>query len=439
MRQSIKTYLKVFLNLATALLILLFCVFILPKCIWFFMPFIIGWIISSIASPVVRFFEEKLKVRRKAVSAVVIVAVLAVVFLLVYLLVAKLIKEGIGFVNELPNIWNSILAEFYEVGANLEGIYNRMPVDMQNTLDNIGQEMGNYFSGIMTSIELPSFAAVGSVAKQIPDVFLSIVICLLSAYFFVADKSYMANVVERFVPRAIRYRFDLIRRSFRKAIGGYFKAQFKIECWVYILLVIGLMILDVNYAFLVALGIAFLDFLPVFGTGTVMLPWAVIEFLSEDYRMMFGLLVIWLVGQLVRQVIQPKIVGDSIGVDAIPTLFLLYIGYQLAGMLGMILAVPIGIILMNLYEEGVFDTTRQSLQILVAGFNRFRRIRAADMAIVADYEREAKNAYQMELQHEQEKAQEWQEASQLKIEEPPILRKIIARKAEQDKGEKKGD
>ena len=439
MRQSIKTYLKVFLNLATALLIMLFCIFILPKCIWFFMPFIIGWIISSIASPVVRFFEEKLKVRRKAVSAVVIVAVLAVVVLLVYLLVAKLIKEGVGFVNELPNIWNSILAEFYEVGANLEGIYNRMPVDMQNTLDNIGQEMGNYFSGIMTSIELPSFAAVGSVAKQIPDVFLSIVICLLSAYFFVADKAYMANVAERFVPRAVRYRFDLIRRSFSKAIGGYFKAQFKIECWVYILLVIGLMILDVNYAFLVALGIAFLDFLPVFGTGTVMLPWAVIEFLSKDYRMMFGLLVIWLVGQLVRQVIQPKIVGDSIGVDAIPTLFLLYIGYRLAGMLGMILAVPIGIILMNLYEEGVFDTTRQSLQILVAGFNRFRRIRAADMAIVADYEREAKNAYQMELQHEQEKAQEWQEASQLKIEEPPILRKIIARKAEQDKGEKKGD
>lgn len=439
MRQSIKTYLKVFLNLATALLILLFCIFILPKCIWFFMPFIIGWIISSIASPVVRFFEEKLKVRRKAVSAVVIVAVLAVVVLLVYLLVAKLIKEGVGFVNELPNIWNSILAEFYEVGANLEGIYNRMPVDMQNTLDNIGQEMGNYFSGIMTSIELPSFAAVGSVAKQIPDVFLSIVICLLSAYFFVADKAYMANVAERFVPRAVRYRFDLIRRSFSKAIGGYFKAQFKIECWVYILLVIGLMILDVNYAFLVALGIAFLDFLPVFGTGTVMLPWAVIEFLSKDYRMMFGLLVIWLVGQLVRQVIQPKIVGDSIGVDAIPTLFLLYIGYRLAGMLGMILAVPIGIILMNLYEEGVFDTTRQSLQILVAGFNRFRRIRAADMAIVADYEREAKNAYQMELQHEQEKAQVWQEASQLKIEEPPILRKIIARKAEQDKGEKKGD
>ena len=199
------------------------------------------------------------------------------------------------------------------------------------------------------------------------------------------------------------------------------------------------MILDVNYAFLVALGIAFLDFLPVFGTGTVMLPWAVVEFLSKDYKMMFGLLAIWLIGQLVRQVIQPKIVGDSIGVDAIPTLFLLYIGYRMAGMIGMILAVPIGIILVNLYEEGVFDTTRQSLQILVAGFNRFRKIRASDMAVVADYEREARNTYQMELQHEKETEEERQEASQLKIEEPLILKKIIARKTEQekDKGGKK--
>ena len=104
MRQSIKTYLKVFLNLATALLILLFCIFILPKCIWFFMPFIIGWIISSIASPVVRYFEETLKVRRKAVSAEEIVAVLAEGVLLGYLMVDKLIKERVGFATELTNI-----------------------------------------------------------------------------------------------------------------------------------------------------------------------------------------------------------------------------------------------------------------------------------------------------------------------------------------------
>ncbi len=428
MRKSIKIYLKVILNLFTALAVVLLCIFLLPKCIWFFMPFILGWLIALIASPVVHFFEEKLKVKRKAMTAVVIVAVLAVVVLLVYLLGAKLIKEGVNFVNELPNIWNSILAELNKVGANLQGVYNRMPADTQATIDDILVELGNYADGVMSRIELPSFEAVGNVAKQIPDIFLGVVMCLLSAYFFVADKGYMSAVAEKYLPASVRYHFNLIRRSFRNAVGGYFRAQFKIECWVYILLVIGLMILGVDYAFLVAFGIAILDFLPVFGTGTVMIPWALIELLSNNYRMMFGLLAIWLIAQLVRQVIQPKIVGDSIGMDAIPTLFLLYIGYRVAGVLGMILAVPIGIIVVNLYEEGAFDTTRQSLRILVAGFNHFRKIRPEDMAVAEEYEREAKDIYKQETEEGRAAEEQLHEASQLKIEEPRIIKKIIDKK-----------
>ncbi len=230
------------------------------------------------------------------------------------------------------------------------------------------------------------------------------------------------------IPASVRYHFDLIRRSFRNAVGGYFRAQFKIECWIYLLLVIGLIILGVDYAFLVAFGIAILDFLPVFGTGTVMVPWAIIELLSENYRMMFGLVAIWLFGQLVRQVIQPKIVGDSMGMDAIPTLFLLYIGYRMAGVLGMILAVPIGIILVNLYEEGAFDTTRQSLRILTAGFNHFRKIRPDDMAVVEEYERETKDIYRQETEQEKAVREQLHEASQIKLEEPLIIRKIIDKK-----------
>lgn len=430
MRQSIKTYLKVILNLLTALVALLLCIFLLPKCILFFMPFLIGWIIAMIASPVVRFFEEKLKVRRKGASVIVIVAVLAVVILLAYVIVARLVKEGINFVNELPMLWDSIVAEFNEVGDNLEGIYSRLPADTQRTLDNLGSEMGSYFGGLIESIGTPTFEAVGNVAKQLPDIFLGIIMCILSAYFFVADKAYVVNIMKKYVPDAVLYRFDLIRRSFRNAVGGYFKAQFKIECWVYLMLVIGLFVLKVRYTPLVALGIAFLDFLPVFGTGTVMIPWAVIEILSKDYKMAVGLLIIWCTGQLVRQVIQPKIVGDSIGMDAIPTLFLLFIGYKAAGVMGMILAVPIGIIIVNLYEEGVFDTTKQSIQILTAGFNKFRRIRPEDIAVVEEYEREVESSYHKKLQSAEEEERELEEAARIKIEEPLIIKKIISKKSE---------
>lgn len=439
MKQSVQTYVKVILNLLTALIALLLCILLIPKGVIFFMPFIIGWIISLIASPVVRFFEEKLKVRRKGASAIVIVAVLAVVILLVYAVCAKLIREGINFVNELPVLWEGVMAEFNKVGKNLQGVYNKLPLDVQNTLDDLSDNMGEYFDGLMGNMGTPTFEAVGNVAKQLPDIFLGVVMCILSAYFFVADKSYMSDAMKKYVPDAILYRYDLIRRSFRHVVGGYFKAQFKIECWVYILLVIGLLALHVRYAFLVALGIAFLDFLPVFGTGTVMIPWAVIEILGKDYKMAVGLLIIWCVGQLVRQMIQPKIVGDSMGMDAIPTLFLLFIGYKLAGVLGMILSVPIGIIVINLYEEGVFDTTRQSVQILVAGFNKFRRIRPEDTAIVDEYEREVERSYRRELQSVEEEEREREEAARIRIEEPLIIKKIINRKSGENGKERSND
>lgn len=428
MKQSFKTYIKVILNLLTALVALLLCIFLLPRCIIFFMPFIIGWIIALIASPVVRFFEERLKIRRKGASVIVIVAVLAAVILLAYGIGSKLVREGINFVNELPAMWESIMAEFDQVGRNLQGVYNRLPVDVQNTLDDIGTEMGTYFGSFMEGAGTPTFQAVGNVAKQLPDIFLGVVMCILSAYFFVADKSYMSDMVKKYVPDSIRYRCNLIRRSLRNAVGGYFKAQFKIECWVYVLLVIGLLTLHVRYAFLVALGIAFLDFLPVFGTGTVMIPWAVIEILNKDYKMAVGLLIIWCVGQLVRQMIQPKIVGDSMGMDAIPTLFLLFVGYKVAGVVGMIFAVPIGIIVVNLYEEGVFDTTKQSIEILVAGFNKFRRIRPEDTAIVEEYEREVESTYQEEMQSVEEQERELADAARIRLEEPAIIKKIINRK-----------
>ena len=85
-------------------------------------------------------------------------------------------------------------------------------------------------------------------------------------------------------------------------------------------------------------------------------------------------MIMWGVGQLVRQLIQPKIVGDSIGVPALPTLFLLFIGYKMGSVVGMILAVPVGIIVANMYQAGFFDTTIASVRILIEGFNQFRKL-----------------------------------------------------------------
>ncbi|MDE6749595.1 MAG: sporulation integral membrane protein YtvI [Lachnospiraceae bacterium] len=397
MKHEMITYIKAVLNILTALVVLSLCIFLLPRVIIFFMPFVIGWIISLIAAPLARFLEEKLKIKRKAVSVFVIIVVLACVVLLVYGICAKLVNEAVGFANELPALWRKVEVEFNRIGDNLNVLYRRLPSDIQERLLLIGNELGSFFSDIIGDIGTPTFTAVGNIAKRLPDVFMAVIMTLLSSYFFVADKASLSGFIKKYMPGSIYYRFELVRRSLQNAVGGYFKAQFKIEVWVYIIVFIGLMFLRVDYAFLIAFGIAFLDLLPVFGTGTVMLPWAVIEILSGEYKMAIGLLIIWGVGQLVRQLIQPKIMGDSIGVAPIPTLFLLYIGYRFAGVVGMIVVLPIGIIFINLYEEGVFDTTKESLRILVAGFNRFRRLDNTDKQIVNEYEKEIKDSYRKDI------------------------------------------
>lgn len=378
-----KKYLKVFLNLGIALVILLLVVVLLPKVLVFFAPFLVGYIIALIASPLVKLFEEKMKIRRKAGTVFVIIAVLALVVLAVYAVGAKLVEQVMGLTAALPDMWNSMEADFKQIGANMEIFLNRLPFDMKDTINGIVAQMDSLMAEVLSSISTPTISAVGSFAKQLPSMLIAAIMCLLSAYFFVAEKDYMSRFVRKYMPESVMNRWDLLKRSLKRAVGGYFKAQFKIEIFVYMELLIGLSILGIDYAILIALGIAALDFLPFFGTGAVMVPWAVIKFLSADYRMTIGLLIIWGGGQLLRQIIQPKIVGDSIGVPPIPTLFLLYIGYKAGGVLGMIFAVPIGIILQNMNEEGMFDTTKNSLRILVAGINNFRRLEEEDLEGIA--------------------------------------------------------
>ena len=211
---------------------------------------------------------------------------------------------------------------------------------------------------------------VGSIASVI----ISIIMCMLSAYFFIADREWVSNALEKYMPKSISHKFDVFVNSIKQAVGGYFKAQLRIEVWMYLLLVIGFTLLNVKYAILIALLVAFLDILPFFGTGIVLVPWAVVSVVGGNYIKALGFLVIWGVGQLFRQLIQPKIMGDSIGMEPIPTLFLLFIGYKIAGVGGMLLAVPIGIIVVNMNEAGFFDTPKYSLKLLIKNINSFRRL-----------------------------------------------------------------
>lgn len=390
MKLPAKVYLKAFVNILLSCTAVLLCICVLPKIALFFMPFLIGWIVACLAAPMVRFCEEKLKIKRKAGSAFVIVLTLALVILACYGAIYFIVHQITGFASAVPDLWNAAMEEIRAAGVAIQRMMRRFPTELQENINSFFTNLGDYVMEWLSDVELPAAGTLGNAAKQIPSIIVSIVVTLLSSYFFVADKTNLAAAYEKYCPRMIKYRLRLISTGLKNAIGGYLKAQFKIEVWIYLLLVVGMFILGIPYGALISVGIAFLDFLPIFGTGTVMVPWAVIKLLDRDFKVGIGLLIIWGVGQLVRQIIQPKIVGDSVGLPALPTLFLIYVGYRLGGFGGMIIALPVGILLVQLYQEGMFHTTVKSFQILFAGINRFRKIRDEDMLIVHEYQREVK-------------------------------------------------
>ncbi|MBQ2804091.1 MAG: sporulation integral membrane protein YtvI [Lachnospiraceae bacterium] len=379
-----KKYGKALANIVIAIVMLLAVFLVVPRILVFFLPFVMGWIIAMIASPFVHFFENKFKIQRKAGSAFVIIAVIGLVVLVMYLAGAKLVEEIVELVRALPEMWEGMKADFNEIGRNLSVFYNRFPVNVKESINSLGEEVGTYIGDALGGMSTPTINAVSNFAKRLPAILIGIIMALLSSYFFVAEDDEIKAWLVKHTPTFIQTRYGMLKHSLVKAVGGYLKAQLRIEVWMYLLLVIGLTILQVEHTLLIALGIAFLDFFPFFGTGTVMVPWAILRILSGDYTKAIGLLIIWGVGQLARQLIQPKIVGDSVGVPPIPTLFLLYIGYKFSGVVGMIIAVPVGLIVYTMYEEGVFDTTRDSLLILWAGVNRFRRLDKEDMEVVEE-------------------------------------------------------
>lgn len=373
-QSTAKENLKLIVNILVSLIILLLCIFLIPRLILFFMPFVIGWIISCIANPLVVFLERKLKIRRKAGTMVVIVCVIAAVIGISYGLGVILWRQISGFIEEVPSMWASVKQDFDSFGILINQYIGVRAPKFADALNNLGNTIGEMITDLPKSLNFSTFEGMGSMVGNIASVIISIIMCILSAYFFIADREWLGHFINRVMPENITHKYDVFVSSLKQAVGGYFKAQFRIEVWMYMLLLAGLTVLKVRYSILIALLMAFLDFLPFFGTGIVLLPWAVVTVIGGNYLRAAGFLVIWGAGQLFRQLIQPKIMGESIGMEPIPTLFLLFTGYRIAGVGGMLIAVPLGIIVVNMNEAGFFDIPKYSIRKLIQNINDFRRL-----------------------------------------------------------------
>lgn len=367
-----RPYWKVLVSLVFSLTATVLFIYVGIKAIFYFMPFVIGWILSVIAGPLVTFLEKKLKIMKRLGSAITIILVLALCIGLIYLIISQIWEEISVLIRNFPSMYHDLERGLNQIGTQGNTLFERFPEQIQNSWATLMNNLDDTASSLIGRIGEPTIEVAGNVAKRIPSVLIGTIVAFVSAYFFIADKENLGEWVKKVVPKSITSRLLLVGENLKYAMGGYFKAQFKIMGVVFAILLVGFTLMQIRFSILLAIAIAFLDFLPFFGTGTALIPWAIYKFLVGDYKMVAALVILYGVTQLVRQLIQPKLVGDTMGLNPLYTLFLLYLGYRVGSVLGMIFAVPIGLILLNLYQAGAFDYILNDVKILAEGILSLR-------------------------------------------------------------------
>lgn len=343
-----------------AVLVLVGIYFMLPSALAFlgwavklFLPFILGYLFSLMINPLADKLQKKLKLPRGISAILVIILTVGIFGGIITGIVWKIVSEIRSLYSQYPQIYADAVNMWENISTKFSNFYIAMPDNVQEMFDNFGKQISTTVTDFFG--HTPVVEKAGNFAKGLPGIFISLIVFFLSLYFMVADAKTVGNFFKRIVPEKVMEKMTNIRMELKKYMGGYVKAQAIIMSIAFVIIFVGLSVLGVDYALLIAIGIAVLDALPFFGSGAVLWPWAIISFLNSSVKMGVGLIIIYLAIVLTRQMIEPKVVSSNIGLHPIMTLMAMYIGYKTFSIGGMILGPITLMLLISFYKAGIFD------------------------------------------------------------------------------------
>ena len=315
------------------------------------LPFLLGGALALGADPMVAFLCRRARLPRGLASAVGVTGAFCLLVLLVLILCALILRQLGALVSILPSLEAAASGGLASLSAWALELTQRLPGSIGTLL---GKGVQDFFSGSSRLLEEAFRYAVGltgGVLSQVPDSALILGTAIISSYMISARLPRIRDWFREKIPRErIRKLLDGLHRV-RGALFGWLKAQIKLMGITWLILTMGLIALRIPYAPLWATAVALVDAFPILGTGTVLLPWALVCFLQADTVRAVGLLSVYGVITLTRSVLEPKLVGSHLGLDPLATLGALYAGYKLWGFGGMLLAPVLAVTTAQLLRE----------------------------------------------------------------------------------------
>ena len=331
-----------------------------------FMPFVLALAAAALLDPVVQLLQKRMKWSRKWVSLIVLIVLVGGIGGVIALLVRAGVQEAVSLAENWDGLLAAVSQGLETAEAALEALLEKLPFHLpaydEPLLDQVGLWLSQWLEGFVPSLgNLTGFAAAR--AKAVVEFVLALVVFLTGTYFLCADYPYLRTSFAKRMDENTLGWFNQVKKVSLGAFGGYLRAQLLLSLGVFCILLCGFLVTGQSYGLLLALGFAILDFIPLIGSGTVMVPWAVVALFLGNYTQAIQLMVIWGLIVLFRRVAEPKVVGDQTGLSPILSLISIYVGMRLYGVAGMILCPILLLVVLNLASLGLFDGIRADLKL----------------------------------------------------------------------------
>jgi len=340
-------------------LLLLFGFYFIAKLAY---PFLIGIIIAFLINPLVNFLAKKGKMPRALAVLISLVLIIGIFAGLITLLIAEIVSGADYLAKVVPKHLETLIdyAEQF-VAAQLIPMYNQL-TSMFNSLDTGQQDTilsnietaGKQIGSTIGSFIQNFFGKIPNIISWFPNAATVLIFSLLATFFISKDWYRLSDMANNLLPTRAKSSGKTVFADLRKALLGFIKAQATLISITTVIILIGLLVLRIDYAITIALITGIVDVLPYLGTGLIFVPWIIYEAIAGQMGMAIGLGILYIIVLVQRQVMEPKILSSNIGMDPLATLVALFVGFKLIGFLGLILGPVILVIITTLHKANVF-------------------------------------------------------------------------------------
>lgn len=314
-------------------------------------PFLIGFAIAYLLKRPIRFVSTRLKANRKLVAILMVLVFYCTIGLLIVLLSIKAFTAAGDFLQRLPSFYTfRVEPVLMNIFDGIEQSVLSMDEALVASLENLWGEFVNSLGQIVSSLSGRAITALSSMAGSLPGLFVKLLMMIISTFFIALDYDRIASFFVRQLSENGRTIFWEIKDYVTGTLFVCIRSYAIIMSITFVELSIGLSIIGIENAVMIALLIAVFDILPVLGTGGIMIPWAVITAIQGEYKLAIALFAVYIVVTIIRNVIEPKIVGSQLGLHPVATLASLFVGAQLFGAVGLF-GFPIGLSLLRYLSE----------------------------------------------------------------------------------------